>query len=435
MPIQDAKEKTLPTQSQIMPIFMEILLERGSITPPEMVEILADRFALTEEQLALKCNSRKDIPKFYNAVCWVRNKLADKGLVDRSFKGIWKLTADAGSIVKSGSYEFSPSSDKSNGDESTESAIAKEDYREPHFEQIVSSIKEQGLLMKKETILRYHCSLKSRHFVIVSGVSGSGKTWLAQAYAQAIDARSVVVAVSPSWTSNEDLVGYLNPLDNVYRDTDFSLFLRECSEHYDYAIESGVVPRPYHLILDEMNLARVEYYFAKFLSAMEIGSRNQSATIELGAESIVLPPNLFVVGTVNVDETVQAFSDKVFDRAQLIEICTELHEIAERMENEPYKEMVVALWECVKPVAPFSFRTIDDIRSYIREAGELGISWEGALDHQIVQKILPKINGSKVEVGAALRNIISLVPGFPLTKTKSVKMLESFENYGFCSYF
>ncbi len=88
-------------------------------------------------------------------------------------------------------------------------------YVEPEFETIEAQIKAEGLEMSPQTLRRYHLSLKTRGFVILSGLSGSGKTWLSQAYANAVEARPLLVAVAPNWTTNEDLLGYCNPLDQT----------------------------------------------------------------------------------------------------------------------------------------------------------------------------------------------------------------------------
>src|SRR5262249_37302452 len=161
----------------------------------------------------------------------------------------------------------------------------------------------------------------SRGFVVLSGVSGTGKTWLAQAYAKAVGAAYCVVPVAPNWTTNEDLLGYKSPLGGGYQDTPFSAFLRDASTEWAASTRESRAARPYHAILDEMNLARVEYYFAAFLSAMELRARDGETPIQLAADdSVVLGPNLRFVGTVNIDETTHLFSDKVFDRAQLVEL-------------------------------------------------------------------------------------------------------------------
>ena len=97
------------------------------------------------------------------------------------------------------------------------------------FPAIAEYVAECGMLIDEQTLRRYHLSLGTRGFVILSGVSGTGKTWLAELYAQAVGAECQIVPVAPNWTSNEDLLGYFNPLDNTYHDTPFSLVLRQAS--------------------------------------------------------------------------------------------------------------------------------------------------------------------------------------------------------------
>ena len=158
----------------------------------------------------------------------------------------------------------------------------RNDYHEPSFGEIASAIFAQGMSIEERDLRRYHLALKSRGFVILSGVSGTGKTWLTEAYARAVGAECLVVPVAPNWTTNEDLLGYFNPLDGEYHDTRFSRFLRSAAREYERAQAEKRRAKPYHLILDEMNLARVEYYFAKFLSAARGQAQDGTATVELG---------------------------------------------------------------------------------------------------------------------------------------------------------
>src|SRR3954462_5040241 len=130
-------------------------------------------------------------------------------------------------------------------------------------------------------IRRYYLATTTRGFVILCGPSGTGKTWLAQAYANVIGARQKLVAVDPSWSSNEDLLGYLSPLDGFYHHTPFSEFVQDAAREWDSATNHGTTAREFHVILDEMNLARVEHYFSRFLSAMELRSRQGSAMLDL----------------------------------------------------------------------------------------------------------------------------------------------------------
>ena len=171
-------------------------------------------------------------------------------------------------------------------------------------------------LIGDDVVRRYHLAMQTRGFVILSGSSGTGKTWLAQAYADAIGARPKLAAVDPSWSSNEDLLGYLSPLDGFYHHTPFSEFVQEAAREWTSADMAGRSAREFHVILDEMNLARVEHYFSRFLSAMEVRSREGIARLDLApGHTVELTPNLKFAGTVNVDETTYMFSPKVLDRA------------------------------------------------------------------------------------------------------------------------
>ena len=190
-----------------------------------------------------------------------------------------------------------------------------------------------------------------------------------------------------------------------------------------------------------MNLARVEYYFAKFLSAMELRFRAGKATLELAPNHTVeLTPNLLFVGTVNIDETTHGFADKIFDRAQLIEL--EMTEadldayLKEHFGGEPWAPTLLAVWLAVQRAAPFAYRVASEIGNYIREASKLEVSWKEALDEQLVQKVLPKVKGQDTSVGEALDEIITLsAVGHPLTHAKAVEMRAELDAYGFTSFF
>ncbi|NEP60139.1 MAG: AAA domain-containing protein [Symploca sp. SIO2G7] len=311
-------------------------------------------------------------------------------------------------------------------------------YVEPSFPDIYRKVLAQGLRISESTLRRYHLALKSRKFIILSGISGTGKTWLTKAYAEAVEAEYLLVPVAPNWTTNEDLLGYLSPMDNKYHDTDFSAFLKKAEEGYQQAQAKQLTPRPYYLVLDEMNLARVEYYFAKFLSAMEVRMREGVAQIQLASDKqVLLPPNLYFIGTVNVDETTHSFADKVYDRAQLIELEASRQDLYDHLGEVPYSEILMQIWDEVHTIAPFAFRVIDEIKIYVKEAEALEVSWQDALDEQLLQKILPKLKGADDRVGVALKEFVDIVKDkdFPLSYKKATKMLETFNQHGFTSYF
>ncbi|MDQ5768065.1 McrB family protein [Thiothrix subterranea] len=115
--------------------------------------------------------------------------------------------------------------------------------------------------------------IKTNDLIILAGESGSGKTNLIKSFAKAVGGRSIIIPVKPNWTSAEDLLGYYNPLEKKYLSTPFLEALFEASKNPDI---------PYFICLDEMNLARVEYYFADFLSLLE--ERNEAPEIKLYSE-------------------------------------------------------------------------------------------------------------------------------------------------------
>ncbi|MCZ0939896.1 MAG: hypothetical protein OXJ55_14735 [Caldilineaceae bacterium] len=141
----------------------------------------------------------------------------------------------------------------------------------------------------------------------------------------------VVVPVRPDWVDNRGLLGYLNPLTDEYSTTPFLNLLLQAREEEERAAAAGETSHPFFVILDEMNLARVEHYFSDFLSALESGEDiplHESETIESGQSQsglriprrLKVPGNVLFTGTVNVDETTYMFSPKVLDRAFTIEL-------------------------------------------------------------------------------------------------------------------
>lgn len=170
-------------------------------------------------------------------------------------------------------------------------------------------------------------SLATKRFLILTGLSGSGKTQIAMRFGEWMgDSRWRVIPVRPDWTGAEALFGY----ENALLPTREGARAWNVPDALEFMLHAASSPdEPHLLILDEMNLAHVERYFADFLSGMETG---QSCLPNLTREDdgywrlargeerkIRIPPNLFVIGTVNVDETTYLFSPKVLDRANTIE--------------------------------------------------------------------------------------------------------------------
>jgi 5-methylcytosine-specific restriction protein B len=181
-------------------------------------------------------------------------------------------------------------------------------------------IKKSGFTFSLLQITNYYLSLKTKPFVILTGISGTGKTKITELFAKAVcedfEKQYLLLPVRPDWNDDRNLIGYYNPLTKQYQTTPFLDFIMKAAQDPE---------NPYFVCLDEMNLARVEYYFSTFLSAMESGSKEISLSGFNGdmEYKTSIPSNLFFTGTVNMDETTYRFSPKVLDRANTIEF----HEI------------------------------------------------------------------------------------------------------------
>jgi len=141
---------------------------------------------------------------------------------------------------------------------------------------IQANLAENGFLYPKEIVDNFITLLRCNDLIVLAGDSGSGKTSLVKAFAKAIGGVAKIIPVKPNWTGSEDLVGYYNPIEKKYISTPF----------LDALIEARDNPtKPYLICLDEMNLAKVEYYFADFLSKME--ERNGAPKINLYSDDSV----------------------------------------------------------------------------------------------------------------------------------------------------
>jgi hypothetical protein len=188
-----------------------------------------------------------------------------------------------------------------------------------HF---VADLNKTTYVFPQLLIERMFASLLAKRFVVLTGLAGSGKTQLALAIARwfsPVDTNDPtqgsykLVAVGSDWHDRSHILGYVDNLDVSY----------VLSDTVQLVIQAIANPsRPYFLILDEMNLSHVERYFSDFLSAIESGepiSLHAQTYITEVPPTITLPTNLFIIGTVNVDETTHLFSPKVLDRANVIE--------------------------------------------------------------------------------------------------------------------
>ncbi len=170
-------------------------------------------------------------------------------------------------------------------------------------------------------IRRFIAGMAVSHILILQGMSGTGKTSLAYAFGEYLDNTSTVIPVQPMWKERTDLIGYYNEFTKRFNETDLLKKMYEANYSKDI----------YITVLDEMNIARVEYYFAEFLSLLELPDaekRNLSVVSDewesdpkqLRNGHIKLPKNMWFIGTANNDDSTFAISDKVYDRAMIMDL-------------------------------------------------------------------------------------------------------------------
>lgn len=312
---------------------------------------------------------------------------------------------------------------------------------------INNDLESSGLRINNKLIIRFITSLLTKPFVILTGLSGSGKTKLAQAFVMWIcknENQYSIVPVGADWTNREPLLGFPNALNNEE-------YIKPDNGVLDLIINATENPqKPYFLILDEMNLSHVERYFADFLSVMESKStiklysgspRKSSDGIDIPQE-ISWPENLFIIGTVNIDETTYMFSPKVLDRANVIEFRVTATEMASYLSNSPRLDLnsIIAqgadmaehfvelakdkdiasenidqlnnaltefFSELKKTGAEFGYRSASEIIRFYSLVNKIEPAWHTdiIIDAAIIQKLLPKLHGSRSKLTKVLSTL------------------------------
>lgn len=341
----------------------------------------------------------------------------------------------------------------------------------PHIHQY---IKSKGFNYSLDNIKNLYLSLRSKPFVIISGISGTGKTKIVQLFAESIGATEdngqlTLIPVRPDWSDGSELLGYRD-IKGEFVEGIFTGVVRAASEHLD---------RPYFVLLDEMNLARVEYYFSDVLSIMESrkkvdGVYTSSPLLPDIDGELTLPPNLYLIGTVNMDETTHPFSKKVLDRANTIEFndidLNDFSFLESAREAVPhislantsleasyvqlqdgyaqYKELIHlvsqkldAINTYMKPIhAQIGYRVRDEICFYLmhNQEGSL-LSEDAAFDYCVMQKILPRLAGSGQKIRTALDNLYTHLTEedevrYPQSAEKVQEMLGRLDDDGFTSF-
>ena len=323
------------------------------------------------------------------------------------------------------------------------------------LKEVAQSLERVGLRFDPRTLNAFHSALKSTGsspLVTLAGVSGTGKSELPRRYADALGINFLGIAVQPRWDSPHDLFGFYDYLEQRFRPTELTRALlqmdaigRQSGRGWDYPNEYDQVrlgSQMLLVLLDEMNLARVEYYFSEFLSKLETrrgidsndASQRSRAEIVLdvsGRSAQQQPLRLYVggnvlfVGTMNEDESTQALSDKVIDRSNVLRFgspreiaplkrpssngaarqgnrlqfeqwqswCKTMHDL-EDGDKQRLLEWIRQIREALDTIGrPFAYRVVNAILEYAANYPEVENRVEHAIADQIEQRVLPKLIG------------------------------------------
>lgn len=291
---------------------------------------------------------------------------------------------------------------------------------------------KKGLFYSEDTIRVFLASLAASEptsrLLILQGLSGTGKSSLPKLVAEALGVECKLVSVQPSWRDNRELLGYDNDFTNRFKETEFTKFLYEAS-----ATENQ--NKMYLIVLDEMNLARIEYYFADFLSVLENDTQEWIVPLVSGYEehddsekpqylnyaneaaNICVTKNIWFVGTANNDDSTSLITDKVYDRAQVLD----MDERAEAFKGERVGQISIDMGEIIQLFAEAKtddniltdddMQNIQTIDEYLRELDitfgnriekqmkdfvpvyiACGGTKEAAIDYLLTHKILRKLD-------------------------------------------
>lgn len=310
------------------------------------------------------------------------------------------------------------------------------------------SLEKANLYFDPVLTTRFVTSLVTKPFVLLNGLSGSGKTKLAQAFVQWLcqeESQYNIIPVGADWTNREPLLGYPDGLNAT-------MYVTPDNGALQLMLDAQNNPNlPFFMILDEMNLSHVERYFADFLSIMESEDSIKLYTGNIRScsegreipQTIMWPNNLFIIGTVNIDETTYMFSPKVLDRANVIEFRLSENEL-ERFFNltgavnlsslvsggaimsegfltlansefktndaEVQSELVKFFSALSNVGAEFGYRTANEVLQLINQLGVLDSTMDdnAKIDIAIMQKLLPKLHGSRSKIVKVLATLEKL---------------------------
>ncbi len=324
--------------------------------------------------------------------------------------------------------------------------------------QLNTLVEQSGFKLSKRLQYAFHTALKTSDIsclTVMAGVSGTGKSAFPKLYAQAMGIHFLPLAVEPRWDSPQDLFGFLNYMENRYEATTLGRALVQFNNSPFSDKHANLNNQVLMVLLDEMNLARIEYYFSEFLSKLEM-RRNANLDNEEDYKDVSLEifagypadpdkelkecpairlfagKNILFVGTMNEDESTQSLSDKVIDRANVLHFGkpNKLSNIEQNVSTQNADPLSVRAWEkWIKKVEtqtvpeldmfekqlndintvlaelgrPFGWRTFKAIATYIANYPDPEHQ-KRAMADQIAMRVMPKLRGTDVNEHAAVFN-------------------------------
>lgn len=305
-----------------------------------------------------------------------------------------------------------------------ESPVKEEASTNSFINEVRRVMEKEELIYDLKDFAKFDIAAKTSSIVILSGMSGTGKSRLVKVYSEALGVNEYnglkFIPVSPSWTDDADLLGYVDYQSNLYREADTELvsFLKEASEH-KY--------RKYIVCFDEMNLAKVEHYFSQFISILEneVGDKTlnvYNAALEsklynsnIYPSKIDIGSNVIFVGTVNIDESTLILSDKVLDRASVMKLNTQsfghlknvIKDFALTDREVDFFEKLNEVLSSQNPRMGIGYRIVTQANKYVGESVKDRIlSRSEAIDSLVSQRIITKLRGSEEQIGALVGKVL-----------------------------
>lgn len=321
--------------------------------------------------------------------------------------------------------------------------------------------KKEKLYYSEDVLRFFLAGLSSSHLEILEGLSGTGKSSLPRSFAKFVSGVSVFIPVQATWRDKTSLLGYFNDFSKTYRETDFLMNLYEASYNPD---------RIYLFVLDEMNISRVEYYFADFLSVLEYPEDEWKLRVmtlpadfvppaKLDKGLVSIPSSCYFIGTANQDDSTFSIADKVYDRAITIDFLDRSAPFVPEGDGEKIVLSSSALKKLFAdamndPSFAFTssdYKTFSSISDYIYD--EFGVAFgnrilvqmekmvpvflacggkkESILDFFLSRKVLSKLEGRfEDNVKPGLEHILEMIASsygegnFPLSEAMIKRMIK-----------